>query len=99
MAVKVSAQAHTLQIGGETVTVKNVPVQVVINSDFIITTKIVYDEVQEIITYGTAWLYINTEFRFGMKIKFYKIHLDMVITKSDGLTTEAGGLMGRHKLC
>jgi len=45
VAVKVSAQDHTLQISGETVTAKNVPVQVVINSDFIITTKIVYDEV------------------------------------------------------
>jgi len=31
-----------------------------------------------------------------MKIKFYKKHLDMMITKSDGL---ADGLMGRYKLC
>jgi len=45
MAVKVSTQDLTLQISGEIVTVKNVPVQVMINSDFTITTKIVCDEV------------------------------------------------------
>jgi len=98
VAVKVSAQDHTIQIGGEIVTVNNVPVQVKINSDFTITTKIVYDEVQEIIRDETAWLYINTEFGFGMKIRFYKKHLDMMITKSDGLTSGADGLMGKNCL-
>jgi len=98
VAVKVSAQDHTLQIGDETVTVNNVPVHVMINSDFTITTKIVYDEEQEIETDETAWLYLNTEFAFGMKIRFYKKHLDMMITKSDRLTSEADGLMGKYKI-
>ena len=69
-----------------------------INSDFTITTKIVYDEVQEIIRDETAWLYINTEFGFGMKIRFYKKHLDMMITNSDELTSGADGLMGKCRM-
>jgi len=42
----------------------------------------------------TAWLYLNTAFGFGIKIRFYKKNLDMTITRSDRLTSEVDGLMG-----
>ena len=42
----------------------------------------------------TSWMYINYDFGFGMKIKFYKKHLDMMITKQYRLTSEADGLIG-----
>jgi len=61
-------------------------------------TKIFNAEVPEIVTSKTASLYLNVEFGFGMKIRFYKKHLDMMITKTDGLTGEADGLMGRCKI-
>jgi len=92
--VKVSAQEHSIQIGDETVIVEDVPVQVILTSDLNVTTT-TNDKVQETVKDETSWLYLNTEIGFGMKIRFYKKHLDMMITTSDGLTTRADGLMGK----
>ena len=92
--VKVSAQEHSVHISDETVIVKDVPVQLKISSDLNVTTT-VDDKVQDGVKEKTSWLYLNTEIGFGMKIRFYKKHLDMMITTSDGLTTKADGLMGK----
>jgi len=93
MAVKVSAQDHSIQIGDETKIAISVPVKVSIARDFNVSASL-SAKVNETTKDETAWLYLNTEFGFGMKIRFYKKHLDMIITKSDGLTSEADGLMG-----
>jgi len=45
---------------------------------------------------GAAWLYINTDFNFGLKIRFYKKHLDIFLTKTGVLTKEAHGLIGMY---
>ena len=94
VAAKVSAQDHNVQIGDETVIIKDKPVEVLIASDFNVTTTL-SGEVKEVTKDETVWLQLNTEFGFGMKIRFYKKHLDMMITKSDGLTSQADGLMGK----
>ena len=46
------------------------------------------------VKHETVWLHLNTELGFRMKIRFYKKHLDMMVTRSDGLTNEADGLIG-----
>ena len=92
--VKVSAQEHSVQIGDETVIVEDVPIQVKISRDLNITTT-VGGKAQVKMKDENAWLYLNTELGIGMKIRFFKKHLDMVITTSDGLTARAEGLMGK----
>ena len=94
VAVKVSAQDHSVQIGDITVIVKDKPVEILIARDFNITTTH-SAEVQKKLKDETAWVYLEAEFGFGMKIRFYKKHLDMMITRSDELTSEADGLMGK----
>jgi len=91
LIVKVSAQEHSVHIGDETVIVEDVPVQVRITSDLNITTTL-DDKTWKV---KNSWLYLNTELGIGMKIRFFKKHLDMVITTGDGLTTRAEGLMGK----
>ena len=34
----------------------------------------------------TAWLHVNTNAGFGLKVRFYKSHLDLYLTKTSGLT-------------
>ena len=88
------AQDHSIQISDITVIVKDKPVEILIARDFNITTTH-SAEVQEKLKDETVWVYLEAEFGFGMKIRFYKKHLDMMITRSDGLTSEADGLMGK----
>ena len=46
----------------------------------------------------STWLYINME-DFGIKVRFYKKHLDMFLTKTNILTEKAGGIIGNYKFC
>ena len=91
-AVKVSAVDHSVLAGNSlTAIVKDKPVtvnvfeKVTINVDAHIQTNRLKDE--------SAWLYINTD-GFGIKVRFYKKHLDMFLTKTNGLTKDAHGLIG-----
>jgi len=63
-----------------------------ITSDLNITTTF-DDKVQENVKDENSWLYLNTELGIRMKIRFFKKHLNMVITKCDGLTDRAEGLI------
>ena len=91
--VKVSALDHSVLVGNSLTIVKDKPVTVdvfktvAINVDAHIQTKRLKDE--------SAWLYINTD-GFGIKVRFYKKHLDMFLTKSNGLTKDAHGLIGQY---
>ena len=42
-----------------------------------------------------AWLYINTNVGFSMKVRFYKKHMNLFLTKTSGLTKAAHGLIGK----
>ena len=89
--IKVSALDHSVLAGNSLTIVKDKPVtvnvfgKVTINVDAQIQTTRLKDE--------SAWLYINTD-GFGIKVRFYKKHLDMFLTKTNGLTKEAHGLIG-----
>ena len=94
-SAKVTAHNHAIQIGDDHIVVSNKPVVVMVTKDCNITVNIgnelkVDDE--------SAWLNIKTDLGFGMKIRFYKKHLDLMITNSEGLTNKSDGLMGKKSL-
>ena len=86
--IKVSAEDHTVQVGNSITTVKDKPVNLIISSNF--------DVIQQIGEGDLPLLYINSELGFGIKVRFYKKHLDMLLTKTSGLTKEAHGLIGKN---
>jgi len=90
--VKVSALDHSVLVSNSLTIVKDKPVTVdvfktvAISFDAHVQTNRLKDE--------SAWLYINTD-GFGIKVKFYKKHLDMFLTKTNGLTKDTHGLIGQ----
>ena len=90
--IKVSAPDHSVLVGHSLIIVKDRPVSVdvfksvTIKVDPHVQTTKLKDE--------SAWLNINTN-GFGMKVRFYKKHLDMFLTKTNGLTKDAHGLIGQ----
>ena len=91
--MKVTAQDHSIQIGNEYIVVDNRPITIMISCNVSVTV-FTGSEIPQKMKDETSWVYIKSDFGFGMKIKFYKKHLDMMITKQDGLTSEADGLIG-----
>ena len=91
--IKVSAIDHSVLVGSSLTIVKDKPVTVdvsntvSVNVDANIQTSRLNDE--------SAWLYINTNAGFGMKVRFYKKHVDLFLTKTSGLTKAAHGLIGK----
>ena len=94
VVIHVSAQDHSVLVDDSLAIVKdktvfvdvsNGKVAININADSQ-NTKVKKDE--------SAWLYINTE-GFGVKVKFYKKHLDMLFTETNGLSKDALGLIGK----
>jgi len=79
--IKISAQDHGIHFNDNIIVIDNKPVTVMVSCDLSVNVTI-STEVQENLKDETAWLYLNTECRFGIKIRFYKKHLDM-ITQSD----------------
>ena len=94
VVIHVSAEDHSVQVENSLTVIKDKAVFVdVFNSTVAInvnadsqTAKLTKDK--------SAWLYINTE-GFGIKVRFYKKHLDMFFTKTSGLSKKAHGLIGR----
>ena len=93
-AIKVSAKDHTVLVDGSVITVKDKPVTVHISNNFIVDINIGANQQVHAIKDASAWLYIQTEFGFGIKVRFYKQHFDMFLTKTSGLTNEVHGLIG-----
>jgi len=91
--VKVSAQDHSITVGDEYVVINGKPVTVMVSTGHDITVSIDAKECDKLKD-ESAWLYVKTDIGFGMKIRFYKKHLEFMITENEGLTTEADGLMG-----
>ena len=89
--IKVSAQDHSVAVGGSLTIVKDRSVTVnVFNTVSIkVDAKPHTGGLKDAIT----WLYINAE-GFGIKVRFYKKHLDMFLIKTNILTNEANGIIG-----
>ena len=90
--IKVSAQDHSILVGNSLTIVKDKPVTVDVSNRVSIS---IDNNIQaSVLKDKSAWLYINTNSGFGFKVRFYKKHLDMFLTKTSGLTKEAHGLIG-----
>ena len=93
VVIHVSAQDHSVLVDDSLAIVKDKPVFVNVSNGKVAininadgqNTKVKKDE--------SAWLHINSE-GFGVKVKFYKKHLDMLFTETSGLSTDALGLIG-----
>ena len=105
VAIKVSAIDHTVYVGSSLTIIKDKAVTVNVSNTVSIS---VNDKIQIIaLKDESAWLYINTDVGFGMKVKFCKKHLHLFLTKTTGLSKEAHGLIGKahintdkgHKNC
>ena len=89
--IKVSAQDHSVTVGNSVTIIKDRPVTVEVFNEVqtIIDAKVEANVMKD----ASSCLYINTE-GFGIKVKFYKKHLNMFVTKTSGLTKEANGIIG-----
>ena len=92
LAIKVSAIDHSILIGSSFTIVKNKPVTVNVSSTVLI--HVDANVQATTLKDESAWLYINTDVGFGMKVKFYKKHLHLFLTNTTGLTKIAHGLIG-----
>ena len=78
--IEVSAHNHSIRVGSSLTIVKDKPVTVDVSNAVSISidnndqTSKTKDE--------AAWLYINTNSGFGLKVRFYREHLDMFFTKT-----------------
>jgi len=91
--IRVSAQDHSVLVGDSLTIIKNKPVTVDISNTVSISidNNIQPSKLKD----ESAWLYITTNSDFGLKVRFYKSHLDMFLIKTSGLTKEAHGLIGK----
>jgi len=91
-SIKINAKEHSMLVGNSLTIVKDKPVWVDVDGS--VTVRVDDYEQDSKIRDETAWLHINTNVGFGLKVRFHKSHLDMYLTKTSGLTKEAHGLIG-----
>ena len=97
LSAEVSAKDHSIKVGDQHITMDDRPLTLDLTVSSNNITVSIGDKVHKLKD-KFAWLSVRTDIGFGMRIKFYKKHLDMMITNSEGLTNEADGLMGK-KIC
>ena len=91
--IHVSAQDHSINVDDSITVVKDKPVFVDV-SNSTVAINVNSDQTAKLMKDESAWLYINAE-DFGIKVKFYKKHLNLFLTKSSGLTNDTLGLIGK----
>ena len=93
--IKISASDHSINVLGSHTILMDNSVTVKINEEG----KAIVKSTTPTSTVSkekNAWLYIDTEYGFGMKIRFLKKHLDMFITDNSGFTNNTHGLLGKY---
>ena len=94
VVIHVSAQDHSIKVGNSLTIVKDEPVVVNIFNHTVTIAISTNKQTSNLTNDESAWLYINTE-GFGIKVRFYKKHLDMFFTKTTGLSKDVHGLIGK----
>ena len=92
--MKLSALDHSVTVSGHVVTVSNKPVTITITKG---TLQIATSEETSVTTKSldeTALVTIISDVGFGVKVKFVKKHLDMIISDTSGLSKKAHGIQG-----
>ena len=93
IVIHVSAQDHSVLVDNTLAIVKDKPVFVDVSNGTVDININADSQNTKGKTDDSAWLYINTE-AFGIKIKFYKKHLDLLFTDTSGLSNNTHGLIG-----
>ena len=93
VVIHVSAQDHSVKVGNSLTIVKDEPVVVNIFNHMVTIGVSTNKQTSNLTNDESAWLYVNTE-GFGIKVRFYKKHLDMFFTKTTGLSKDVHGLIG-----
>ena len=88
-----SAKDHSIKVGDEYIAMNKRPFTVMVSIDNNITVSAGTEEHN--LRDEIAWFRIITDIGFGIKVKFFKKHLDLMITNNEGLTNKADGLMGK----
>ena len=91
--IKVLGQNHSVSVDNSITTVKDRLVTVTIGDTYV-TIDVDQRKQATDMKDGSSWLHINTNFNFGLKVRFYKKHLDMFLVNTGVLTKEAHGLIG-----
>ncbi|XP_065903513.1 inter-alpha-trypsin inhibitor heavy chain H5-like [Dysidea avara] len=90
--INVTARDHSVKVDNSLVFVKDKPVTVKVSNGVQV---IIVSKVQPKLKDASAWLSIETEAGIDFEVKFYKKHLDMLLTRTTGLTKDAHGLIGQ----
>lgn len=93
VVIHVSAKDHSVLVGNSLTVVKDKSVLVDISNNTSTVSIKTNGQPTKHMKDESTWLYINTE-GFGIKVKFYKKHLDMLLTETSGLSKDAHGLIG-----
>ena len=92
--IEVSAEDHSVAVGNSITVVKDSPITVNMSTEGV-TFKTIYQSDASEMDDKFNWILLNTNLGFDMKITFYKKHLNMLLTKTSGLTKHAHGLIGK----
>ena len=96
VVIHVSAQDHSVKLNNSITVVKDKPVFVDVSNSTIAINLKSDSQIAKLVKDESAWLYINTE-QFGIKVRFYKQHLDLFFTETSGLSKDTHGLIGKSK--
>ena len=99
--VKISSLDHTVMVENTLTVIKDKPVTISITNGSI--KVLITKEIDEMpVIDETPWVTIKSDIGFQLKVKFFKKHLDMIITDTSGLTKYVHGIQGMdmcHCIC
>ena len=90
--IEISAEDHSVAVGNSITVVKDTPITVNLSTEGVTIKTVDQSDASEM--NEPNWIIINTNLDFDMKIAFYKKHLNMLLTRTSGLTKHAHGLIG-----
>jgi len=96
--IQVSAQDHSVSIAEAVTVVKNQAVTVKITKDSNVSIAVGGNVQSDLRKDESAWLNIISDFGFGLQVRFYKKHLNMLLKDTNILTKKAHGLLGKQVL-
>ena len=94
VVIHVSAQDHSIKVDDSITVVKDKSVFVNVSHSTVAINVNSDSQTAKLMKEGSSWLYINGE-GFGIKVRFYKKHLNLFLTETSGLSSDTHGLIGK----
>ena len=96
--IQVSAQDHTISVAEAVVAVRDKAVTVKISKDSNVSIVVDGNVQSGLRRDESAWLNIISDIGFGVRVRFYKKHLNIFLENTDLLTKKAHGLLGKSMI-